>query len=560
MKVKSKSILIAIVILVVFSQMNIWAQSQNTETNKSTFTDIRDGKVYKTVTIGSQVWFAENFAYLPEVDTVNISVYGYNGNSVKKAKKTEFYKKYGVLYSWEKANDLAPEGWRLPTDADWMQLEAAVGMPKEIAAKSGWRGNEKSITALKENGTSGFDIKFAGWRTDYGDFRFQNEHANFWVADSHDKERAHERLMGVNNQKIGREYGNKGCGFSVRYVRNLPAKEYITYPAGEWEMMEDVSKFSWSQDKINQLYRYAIDSTNATGIIVIQSGKMLYDYGDTHELSYIASVRKSMLSMLYGKYVENGTIDLDKTLEQMNIDDVGGLLESEKQASILDILQSKSGVFHPASNPGGNEWLFPDRGSKKPGEFFIYNNWDFNVAGYIFEKETGLEIYDAFEKDIANKIEFQQWDRSKQQKSGDTSKSKFEAYHFEMSTRDMARVGYLMLRNGKWKNEQVIPESWIKKSTSKWTSYNEMYKVDPRLKDWPWWKWSQGLMWRIWDSPDISPEFKGAYTATGNAGQYITIIPSMDLVVALKTKAVYGRRTDKESYELFLNKLFEAKK
>lgn len=555
MKTKSIKIIILITVLAIGFHNHVNAQ----ESKENTFTDPRDGKAYKTVTIGSQVWFAENFAYLPEVDTVNISVYGYKGNSVKKAKKTASYKTYGALYSWEKANELAPEGWRLPTDADWMQLETAVGMPKEIVAKNGWRGNEKSIIALKENGSSGFDIRFAGWRTDYGDFRFQNDHANFWVADSNDPARAHERLMGVNNQKIGRELGNKGCGFSVRYVRNIPAKEYITYPEKEWEIMEDVSKFGWSQDKINQLYRYAIDSTNATGIIVIQSGKMIYDYGDTHELSYIASVRKSLLSMLYGKYVENGTIDLNKTLKELNIDDVGGLLEIEKEAKIIDILKSKSGVFHPASNPGGNEWLFPERGSKKPGTYFIYNNWDFNVAGHIFEQETGQDIYKAFERDIANKIDFQQWDISKQQKSGDTSKSIFKAYHFELSTRDMARLGYLMLRKGKWKNEQVIPESWVEKMTTITTSYQDMYKVDPRLKDWPWWKWGQGLMWRIWDSPNLKPEFKGAYTATGNQGQYITVIPTMDIVVALKTKGVYGRRTDKETYERFLNKLFEAK-
>ena len=364
----------------------------------------------------------------------------------------------------------------------------------------------------------------------------------------------------ATNTKIGREQGNKGCGFSVRYVRDVPAEKYITYPEAEWEMMENVSEFGWSQDKINQLYRYAIDSTHATGIIVVQSGKMIYDYGDTHELSYIASVRKSMLSMLYGKYVEDGTIDLNKTLEELDIDDVGGLLESEKKATIWDILTSKSGVFHAASNPGGNEWLFPERGSKAPGTYFIYNNWDFNVAGHIFELETGQNIYDAFENDIVKKIGFQQWDRSKQQKSGDTSKSKFKAYHFEMSTRDMARVGYLMLRKGKWKNEQVLPASWVAKMTTITTSYADMYQVDPRLKDWPWWKWGQGLMWRIWDSPDILPEFKGAYTATGNAGQYITVIPSMDIVVALKTKAVYGRRTNKEVYEKFLYQLFDARK
>lgn len=346
--------------------------------------------------------------------------------------------------------------------------------------------------------------------------------------------------------------------FTINQNR-LFSQNKITYPDNEWEMMENVSDYGWNQNKINKLYRYAIDSTNATGIIVIQSGKMIYDYGDTHEVSYIASVRKSVLSMLYGKYVEDGTINLDKTLSELNIDDVGGLLDIEKNATVLDILKSKSGVFHPASNPGGNEWLFPERGSKEPGTYFIYNNWDFNVAGFIFEQETGKNIYDTFESDIAMKINFQQWDRTKQIKSGDTTKSKFLAYHFDLSTRDMARLGYLMLRKGKWKGEQIIPKSWINKITSITTSYKDMYQVDPRLKDWPWWKWGQGIMWRIWDSPNISEEFIGAYTATGNQGQYITIIPSMDIVIALKTKGVYGRRTNKESYEKFLYELFKAK-
>lgn len=199
---------------------------------KGTFTDPRDGKIYKTITIGTQVWLAENFAYLPEVDTLSISVYGYKGNSIEDAKKTDSYREYGALYSWEKANDLAPIGWRLPTDADWIQLEIAMGMPAEMAEKMGWRGNEEAARAMKIKGNSGFDIKFGGWRTDFGDFRFQGEHANFWAADSFDEERAFERLVGATNSKIGREYGNKGCGFSVRYVRDLPAKEFISYPKG----------------------------------------------------------------------------------------------------------------------------------------------------------------------------------------------------------------------------------------------------------------------------------------------------------------------------------------
>ena len=53
--------------------------------------------------------------------------------------------------------------------------------------------------------------------------------------------------------------------------------------------------------------------------------------------------------MLYGNYVESGTVKLDKTLAQLRIDDIGGLLPSEKEATIRDLLTACSGVYHEAS-------------------------------------------------------------------------------------------------------------------------------------------------------------------------------------------------------------------
>jgi uncharacterized protein (TIGR02145 family) len=530
------------------------------QTKEGLFLDTRDNKEYKTVRIGNQVWFAENFSYLPYVDTINLSVYGYKGNSTKKAKTELSYRQYGALYSWETAKKLAPEGWRLPTDSDWQQLEKEIGISKETVNTIGWRGTNNEANQLKVNGQRGFNIMLGGWRTDYGEFKFQEQHANFWCADSYDNERAYERLIGLRNGKIGREFGNKGCGFSVRYVRDIPDEKAVFYPNKNWEYLEKSEEFGWNNTKIRQLNDFVRDSTNATGLVIVQSGKILFDYGNTEELSYIASCRKSILSILYGKYVENGTIDLNTSLAKLNIDDVGGLLPSEKKATIIDLLKSKSGVFHLASNEGGNEFLFPERGSKKPNTHFVYNNWDFNAAGFIFEKLTGQSIYQSFEKDIAHHIGLEDWDASKQYKSGDTTKSNFKAYHFLFSTRDMARIGYLMLRNGKWKEHQIVPQTWVKQMTTITTGLEEMKTVDPRIKDWSWYKWGYGLMWRIWDSPEQLPEFNKAYTATGNMGQYITIIPSLDIVIALKTKPDYGRRTEYDIYEKLLIKIVDAKK
>ena len=67
----------------------------------------------------------------------------------------------------------------------------------------------------------------------------------------------------------------------------------------------------------------------------------------------------------------------------------------------------------------------------------------------------------------------QDWDRSLQLKNGNLEVSKFPAYHIWLSTRDMARIGLLMLRKGKWKEKQVVPENWVEEMITQRTSYRE---------------------------------------------------------------------------------------
>jgi uncharacterized protein (TIGR02145 family) len=79
------------------------------------FTDPRNGKKYKTVKIGDQVWMAANLAYKT---SSGCSAYDLNLNNVKK---------YGYLYTWEVACKACPNGWRLPTIADWDTLAEFLG-------------------------------------------------------------------------------------------------------------------------------------------------------------------------------------------------------------------------------------------------------------------------------------------------------------------------------------------------------------------------------------------------------------------------------------------------
>ena len=166
-------------------------------------------------------------------------------------------------------------------------------------------------------------------------------------------------------------------------------------PGATWEVAKP-EDCGFDADKLAKLADFIRDrKMGTTGLMVVVGGRQIYAYGDVAEVSYIASCRKSVLSMIYGKYVRNGTIKLSETVGELGIDDVGGLLPSEKRATVRDLITARSGCYHPASNPGGKTKGLT-RGKTMPGEKFVYNNWDFNVAGTVLEMKTGKSIFDVF--------------------------------------------------------------------------------------------------------------------------------------------------------------------
>ncbi len=334
---------------------------------------------------------------------------------------------------------------------------------------------------------------------------------------------------------------------------NITAQENTSfYPNSDWMYYDSPETIGYNSQKIDSIKTYIIEELNTTGLMVVVDGKILFDYGNISELSYIASCRKSLLSMLYGKYVENGTIDLDKTLDELGVDDIGGLLPIEKTATLRNLLTARSGIYHPASNSGDQSAYAPERGSVKPGTYFLYNNWDFNAAGGIFESLTHQNIYSAFENDIALPVHMQDFGIENQHKTGDETKSKYLAYHFWLSTRDMARVGLLMLNNGKWNEKQLVSENWIKLITSTVTPMNEMNPTFFRNAG-----VEYGYMW--WKFNSENALLNGAYYATGMFGQYLVVIPQLNMVISLKTKSDYERKTSHKEFLVLLDKIMDSK-
>ncbi len=172
------------------------------------------------------------------------------------------------------------------------------------------------------------------------------------------------------------------------------------FPGKEWQTAERPETAGFSSRRLASLTPF-LESLDTSAMMVVSRGKVVYQYGDLTQVSYLASCRKSVLAMLYGNYVASGKIQLDKTLRELGMDDIGGLLPREREATVEHIITARSGVYHLASNPGDATDSAPPRGSQKPGTYQLYNNWDFNIAGAIFEKCTGRDLFDALETDIA---------------------------------------------------------------------------------------------------------------------------------------------------------------
>jgi len=201
-----------------------------------TFTDIRDMHVYKWVRIGTQTWMAENLAYLPEVNRMDDSrfegkcyyVYGYDGTNLSEAKSNANYEKYGVLYNREAACESCPDGWRLPTDRDWAELEVHLGMaPNELGIRE-WRSSGDVGRKLKSalgwktgtgTGEKGFNALPGGCRG-YQGFGSLGHCAYFWTASPAGGDNGWRRGLCGNDNGSAREEDRRYFGLSVRCVKN----------------------------------------------------------------------------------------------------------------------------------------------------------------------------------------------------------------------------------------------------------------------------------------------------------------------------------------------------
>jgi CubicO group peptidase (beta-lactamase class C family) len=295
-------------------------------------------------------------------------------------------------------------------------------------------------------------------------------------------------------------------------------KHHRECPGVSWEKHD---RAGWSEQGLAKARESMVDR-KTSAVMIVQGGRVVDQWGEIDRKWEVRSIRKSLLSALYGIHVDEGRIDLGKTLEELGIDDTPpSLTPIEKQATVLDLLRARSGVYHMAARETvAMRAARPPRGSHPPGTFYYYNNWDFNVLGKIFEQLTGKDIFQEFFDRIAKPIGMQDFVPGDGRWGGAIGStvagdSKYLHYIFSMTARDMARFGHLFLREGRWGDRQVVPANWVKRSTTSYSDFEGPQAVSATQTGY-------GFMWwtHAW-----------GYSALGNGGHVIAVIPSRDLVV-----------------------------
>ncbi len=207
------------------------------------FTDSRDNTVYQTVVIGNQEWMAENLKYLPSVvepGTASATdayyyVYDYEGTNVSEAKATENYQTYGVLYNWTAAMDetsssssnpssvqgVCPDGWHLPSDAEWTELSNYLGGDDVTGGKLKATGTTNWITPnTGATNETGFTALPGGYRDYNGWFDDIGTHGIWWSTTQNDNSRAWSRFLHHNYNSLLRDSYDKSRGQSVRCIKD----------------------------------------------------------------------------------------------------------------------------------------------------------------------------------------------------------------------------------------------------------------------------------------------------------------------------------------------------
>lgn len=281
--------------------------------------------------------------------------------------------------------------------------------------------------------------------------------------------------------------------------------------------------------------------------LVIKDGYIIAEFGDTKRVDMTFSVTKSFVSTTGGLALHAGHIrNLDDSVSNY-VDD--GNFDGERHSKI-----TWQQLFQQTSEWEGTLWDKPDTVDRRkdknrtvnaPGTFWEYNDVRVNLAALAMLRVWEKPLPDVLKErlmDPINASDTWQWhgySNSDITINGQTMKSVSGGGHWGggmwISTRDMARFGYLYLRRGEWQDQQILSPDWIDQATTP-------TDIEPTY-GYMFWLNTDNNLW-----PDVPAE---SYAAIGGGSNIIWIYPKDNLVAVV-------RWIDSGAVNTYLSKLAAA--
>jgi CubicO group peptidase (beta-lactamase class C family) len=316
------------------------------------------------------------------------------------------------------------------------------------------------------------------------------------------------------------------------------AKPEVATDGSRWLQYTDVRQAGFDADALRAVCQRA-DSLQSGAVMAAFRGRVILACGDVGRPFEAHSVRKSLVSGLYGIAVARGEINLDSTLADFSIEEPTALTATERAATIRQVISARSGVYLPGAYGASQDRRRPARGSHPPGTHWFYNNWDFNIAGVVYERATREDLYESFDRRLAKPLGMEDWTLDDGFRVYEPTKSRHPAHTFRISARDLARFGQLYLQRGQWSGQQIFSADWVTESTRPHTDDG-----DGTGYGYMWWTYQAGSEFIAKNYPALSKYT--FYRALGTGEQALTVIPGADLVVVHRADTDHGRRVDGE--------------
>ena len=285
---------------------------------------------------------------------------------------------------------------------------------------------------------------------------------------------------------------------------------------------------------------------NLHSLLIIRHGFLVVEeyYAGYRPTTYqdVASVNKSFLSALIGIAIDQGAIPgIDQKMMDYFPEFASEVDERAYDITLEHLLTMTSGFYWPESDPSQNyiedaflsgapqEVLFHSRIVSTPGTRFNYCTACTHVLSIILQDATGMPAHDFAQNFLMDPlgISAEDWDWNRTAFGYNTG-----GWGFDLTPRDMARIGYLYLKDGIWDGEQVVPAEWVRESRRSHINFGNS-QIPPYRND------GYGYLW--WTT---SLGGHPAYYAVGHGGQYIYIFPTLDMVLVITQKTEMERFGD----------------